>query len=47
VARAAVFLDREGIFNFEAGYISKVKELWLIPGAAEAVRQLNKLKEST
>ncbi len=41
MARLAVFLDRDGVLNVEAGYIYRVEDLHLIPGAAQAVRQLN------
>ena len=41
MARPAVFLDRDGVLNVEAGYIHRVEDLHLIPGAAQAVRQLN------
>jgi len=41
VAKAAVFLDRDGVLNVEAGYIRVVEDLHLIPGAAKAVRQFN------
>jgi D-glycero-D-manno-heptose 1,7-bisphosphate phosphatase len=41
VARPAVFLDRDGVLNVEAGYIHNVEDLHLIPGVAQAVRQLN------
>jgi D-glycero-D-manno-heptose 1,7-bisphosphate phosphatase len=41
VARAAVFLDRDGVLNREAGYLHRVADLELIPGAAQALRQLN------
>jgi D-glycero-D-manno-heptose 1,7-bisphosphate phosphatase len=41
VARSAVFLDRDGVLNIEAGYLHQVEDLNLIPGAAQAVRQLN------
>ncbi len=39
--RPAVFLDRDGVLNIEAGYIHQIEDLHLIPGAAQAVRQLN------
>ncbi len=39
--RSAVFLDRDGVLNIEAGYIHQIEDLHLIPGAAQAVRQLN------
>jgi D-glycero-D-manno-heptose 1,7-bisphosphate phosphatase len=39
--KRAVFLDRDGVLNIEAGYIHKVEDLHLIPGVAEAVRLLN------
>jgi D-glycero-D-manno-heptose 1,7-bisphosphate phosphatase len=41
VPRSAVFLDRDGVLNIEAGYIHQIEDLHLIPGAAQAVRQLN------
>jgi len=41
VAKSAVFLDRDGVLNIEAGYIHRVEDLHLIPGAAQAVRHLN------
>ncbi len=41
MARLAAFLDRDGVLNVEAGYIHRVEDLHLIPGAAQAVRQLN------
>ncbi len=44
MARLAVFLDRDGVLNVEAGYIHRVEDLHLIPGAAQAVRQLNDKK---
>jgi len=41
VSRGAVFLDRDGVLNLEVGYIHKLEDLQLIPGAAAAVRSLN------
>ena len=41
MARPAVYLDRDGVLNQEAGYIYQVEDLHLIPGVAQAVRQLN------
>ncbi len=38
----AVFLDRDGTLNFERGYLNKPDQLRLIPGAAAAVRALNR-----
>ena len=37
----AVFLDRDGVLNQEVGYIRQLEDLQLIPGVADAVRQLN------
>lgn len=37
-----VFLDRDGTLNEEAGYISDLSQLRLIPGAADAVALLNR-----
>ncbi|MGF1512268.1 MAG: D-glycero-alpha-D-manno-heptose-1,7-bisphosphate 7-phosphatase [Elainellaceae cyanobacterium] len=39
--KPAVFLDRDGVLNVEAGYIRRVDDLRLIPGGAQAVRRLN------
>lgn len=41
MGKSAVFLDRDGVLNIEVGYIHRVEDLNLIPGVAEAVRQLN------
>jgi D-glycero-D-manno-heptose 1,7-bisphosphate phosphatase len=41
MAKTAVFLDRDGVLNLEAGYIHRLEDLHLVPGAAAAVRQLN------
>lgn len=41
MARPAVFLDRDGVLNQEVGYIRRVEDLHLIPGVAQAVKQLN------
>ena len=40
--QAAVFLDRDGVLNELRGYIRTPEELVLIPGAAQAVRSLNR-----
>ncbi|MEB3330013.1 MAG: HAD family hydrolase [Candidatus Sericytochromatia bacterium] len=37
----AVFLDRDGTINVEAGYIRDLDRLVLMPGAAEAIRRLS------
>jgi D-glycero-D-manno-heptose 1,7-bisphosphate phosphatase len=39
--RGAVFLDRDGTINEELGYLNDPHRLYLIPGAAEAIRLLN------
>jgi len=39
--KPAVFLDRDGVLNQEAGYIHKLEDLVLIDGVAQAVRSLN------
>jgi D-glycero-D-manno-heptose 1,7-bisphosphate phosphatase len=39
--RWAVFLDRDGTINEEVGYLDDPDHLYLIPGAAEAIRLLN------
>jgi len=40
--RAAVFLDRDGTLNVEVNHLREPEQLHLIPGAAEAVRALNR-----
>jgi D-glycero-D-manno-heptose 1,7-bisphosphate phosphatase len=39
--KPAVFLDRDGVLNQEAGYIDRLEDLVLMPGVAAAVRSLN------
>lgn len=39
--KSAVFLDRDGTLNVEAGYIRRLDDLRLVPGAAQAIRRLN------
>lgn len=39
--RPAVFLDRDGVLIEEVGHLSHEEDLRLIPGAAEAVKQIN------
>jgi D-glycero-D-manno-heptose 1,7-bisphosphate phosphatase len=39
--RPAVFLDRDGTMNEEAGYLNRLDRLVLFPYAAEAIRLLN------
>lgn len=41
MARAAVFLDRDGTIIREADYLTSVAQLRLLPGAANAIKQLN------
>jgi D-glycero-D-manno-heptose 1,7-bisphosphate phosphatase len=43
MSKPAVFLDRDGVLNIEIGYIYRVEDLRLVPGAARAVRRLNDL----
>lgn len=39
--KQAIFLDRDGVINEEVNYLSDPEQLRLIPGAAEAIAQLN------
>jgi D-glycero-D-manno-heptose 1,7-bisphosphate phosphatase len=43
MGKRAVFLDRDGVLNIKAGYLSQIADLQLLPGVAQAVRQLNDL----
>jgi D-glycero-D-manno-heptose 1,7-bisphosphate phosphatase len=43
MGKRAVFLDRDGVLNVEAGYLSQIEDLQLLPGVAQAVRKLNDL----
>jgi D,D-heptose 1,7-bisphosphate phosphatase len=38
----AIFLDRDGTLNYERGWLSAPDNLELLPGAAEAVRAINR-----
>ncbi|MCX5824553.1 MAG: hypothetical protein NTY86_13865 [Deltaproteobacteria bacterium] len=40
--QAAVFLDRDGTINEEVGYLDRLEKLRLVPGAAEAIRLINR-----
>lgn len=42
MAKGAVFLDRDGTINHDTGYVSNPDELVLLPGAAVAIKRLNK-----
>ncbi|MBC8208107.1 MAG: D-glycero-beta-D-manno-heptose 1,7-bisphosphate 7-phosphatase [Desulfobulbaceae bacterium] len=39
--RAAVFLDRDGTINEQMGYINHLSRFQMLPGAAQAIRQMN------
>jgi D-glycero-D-manno-heptose 1,7-bisphosphate phosphatase len=40
IARAAAFLDRDGVINVDHGYIHRPEDFELLPGTLEALRQL-------
>ena len=43
MTQIGIFLDRDGTINEEMDFITSAKELHLIPGSAEAIREANKL----
>lgn len=40
--RPALFLDRDGVINEDVGYLHKVDEVRLIPGAVEVITEANR-----
>ena len=42
-ARPAVFLDRDGVINYEVDLLHRVEQMQLIPGAAEAIHRINQM----
>lgn len=42
MSKPAVFIDRDGTLNEQMGYINHVTRFVLLPGAAEAIRLLNR-----
>jgi D-glycero-D-manno-heptose 1,7-bisphosphate phosphatase len=42
VKRPAVFIDRDGTVNEQMGYINHISRFVMLPGAAEAIRLLNR-----
>ena len=43
MGRIGIFLDRDGTINVEVDYLTSPKDLHLIPGSADAVREANGL----
>lgn len=39
-SRRAVFIDRDGVINEDRGFVHRIEDLVLIPGAVDALRQL-------
>ena len=37
----AIFLDRDGVINIDAGYTHRIEDFSLIDGAASAIRRAN------
>lgn len=42
-SRPAIFLDRDGVINYEVDLLHRVEQMQLIPGAAEAIRHINQM----
>lgn len=42
-ARPAVFLDRDGVINYEVDLLHRVEQMQLIPGASEAIHRINQM----
>lgn len=42
-SRPAIFLDRDGVINYEVDLLHRVEQMQLIPGAAEAIRRINQM----
>lgn len=42
MSQKAFLLDRDGTINRDTGYISKTEDMVLLPGAAEAIRRMNR-----
>lgn len=40
--RPAIFLDRDGVINREVNLLNREEQMELVPGAAEAIRMINK-----
>ncbi len=40
--RRAIFLDRDGVINYEVDMLQSAEELELLPGTAEAISEINK-----
>ena len=45
--RPAIFLDRDGVINKEVGLLYDLEQMELMPGAAEAIRKINKTEYLT
>ncbi len=42
MASQAVFLDRDGVLVEEVGYLRRIEDLRLVPGAVQALREINR-----
>lgn len=43
-SRAALFLDRDGVINYDTGYLHHIDQVEFVPGASSLIRAANRLQ---